>query len=123
MFMSMGRRPKDEMAALALTARAQIKRAEALGKSLDLRMAAKKDAAEDWIPDEDWRRDFASVTTVIQHAGNSLMRALEGSQKNLGNLTDAQLEAQFQAELVKTATSISDDDWEKMQAAREKKAR
>lgn len=119
----MGRRPKNELVYLARTARAQLVRAESLGKSLDLRMKTKKEAADDWIPDEDWRRDFASVTQTIQHAGNSLVRALEGNKKDMGGLTDEQLEAQFNAELMQSAGTLTDEQWQRMVEARAKAQR
>lgn len=116
----MGRRPANELAYLARTANAHLKRAEQLGKSLDERMAKKKEAAPDWIPDDEWRRDFAAVTTVIQHSGNSLVRALEGNKKGLDGMSEAQLEAQFNAEMVKSAQTLTDEQWAAMQAARAK---
>lgn len=119
----MGRQPKNEYASLARIARAHIKRAELLGKSLDARVVVKREASEMWTPDEDWRRDFASVTTSIQHATNSLVRALESNKKNLGSLTEAQLEAQFNAEIVQSAGSLTDDQWARMREARAKAGR
>lgn len=94
-----------------------------MGKSLDKRIAVKREAADDWTPDEDFRRDFAAITNTIQHAGNSLVRALEGNKKNLGGLTEEQLEAQFRAEIVTSAQSMSDEDWQRMVAARAKQGR
>lgn len=117
----MVRKLKNELVSLARTSRQHLRRAEALGKSLDQRLADKQAVAPDWIPDEDWRRDFAAVTTVIQHSGNSLMRALEGNKKDVGNLSNEQLDAQFQAEVVASAVKMSDDDWERMVRARAKK--
>lgn len=105
----MGRRPKNELAALAGAARAQLRRAEALGRSLDLRMKVKKEASDEWTPDEDFRRDFASITNTLQHAGNSLIRALEGNKSHLGGLSDAQLEAQFNEEMVRAAGTMTDE--------------
>lgn len=119
----MGRRAKNELANLARTARGHLARAEALGRSLDERLKVKKEASEMWTPDEDWRRDFASVTQTIQHAGNSLVRALEGNKKNLGGLTEAQLEAQFNAEIAQSATSLTDEQWQRMVDARTKARR
>lgn len=116
----MGRRPKNELANLARTARAQLMRAETLGKSLDARMRLKRDLSPEWSPDEDWRRDFASVTTTIQHAGNSLVRALEGNKKNLGGLSEEQLVAQLNAEIVAAAGTLTDEQWQQMQDARAK---
>jgi hypothetical protein len=116
----MGRKPKNEYAALARIAKAHIKRAEALGKSLDERMKLKKEASEMWTPDEDWRRDYAAVTTAIQHATNSLVRALDSNKKNLGGLSEEQLQAQFNAEVVMAATSLTDDQWARMCEARAK---
>lgn len=116
----MGRRPKNEYAALADVARKHIKRAEKLGKSLDLRLKSKAKASDEFTLDEDFRRDFAAVTTAIQHAGRSLVTALEANKSDLGGLSEEQLEAQFQAEAVKTATTISDEVWYSMCDAREK---
>lgn len=117
----MPRRPKNELAALATASRAHLRRAEALGKSLDERMKVKRDVSPEWTPDEDWRRDFASVTQTLQHAGNSLIRALEGNKKNLAGLTEEQLEAQLNAELVNSAGSLSDEQWQRMCEARAKR--
>lgn len=114
-------RPKNELAHLARTARAQLLRADKLGKSLDVRLRTKQAAADDFVPDEDWRRDFLSVTQTIQHAGNSLIRALEGNKKDMGGLTEAQLEAQFQAEIVQAAGSLTEEQWARMSEARAKK--
>jgi hypothetical protein len=119
----MGRTPKNELADLARAARAQLALAKALNASLANRMKAKQEVAPDWIPDEDWRRDFASVTNTLQHAGNSLVRALEGNKKNLGGLTEDQLEAQFNAEIVNSAQSLTPEQWDRMCAARAKAQR
>lgn len=116
----MARRPKDELQALAKASRAQLLRAEALGKSLDRRMTIKKEASEEWTPDEDFRRDFAAITNTLQHAGNSLIRALEGRKKDLGGLTEDQLEAQLNAELVNSANTLTDEQWRRMCEARQK---
>lgn len=119
----MPRRPKNELAALAAASRAQILRANALGRSVDERMRLKRAASEQWTPDEDFRRDFAAITNTLQHAGNSLIRALEGNKKNLGGLTEEQLEAQFNAELVNSAQSLTDEQWARMCEARAKAPR
>ena len=119
----MGRTPKNELAALAKASRAQLVRAEQLGKSLDERMKAKREVAADWTPDEDFRRDFAAITNTLQHAGNSLIRALEGNKKNLGGLTEDQLTAQFNAEIINSAQTLTDEQWTQMQAARAKARR
>lgn len=116
----MGRKPKNELANLARTARAQLARAESLGKSLDVRLKVKREVTPEWTPDEDWRRDFASVTTTIQHAGNSLVRALEGNKKNLGGLSEEQLMAQFNSEIVAAAGQLTDEQWQRMCDARAK---
>lgn len=121
--MSMGRRPSNDLIYIARTARAQIVRAEKLGKSLDARLKIKKEAAEDWSPDEDWRRDFASVTQTLQHAGNSYIRAIEGNKNATSNLSDEQLQAQFNAELIGAAASLTDDQWARMVEARQKSKR
>jgi len=117
----MGRAPKNDLAHLARTAQAQIKRAELLGKSLDARLRACKAASDTFTLDEDIRRDFAMVTTALQHAGNAYVRALEANKQALGGLTDAQLEAQFNAELVKAATALTDEQWDAMVRARAKR--
>ncbi len=119
----MGRSPKNELQALAKASRAQLLRAEALGKSLDHRMKVKREASEEWTADEDFRRDFAAITNTLQHAGNSLIRALEGNKKNLGGLTEAALEAQFNAEIVNSAQSLTDEQWSRMAEARAKAKR
>lgn len=116
----MGRPAKNEFAELARTARAQLKRAELLGKSLDARLTKKKAASDEFTLDEDYRRDFAAVTTAIQHAGKSLVTALEGNKGHLNGMSEAQLSAQFSVEVVKMAPSISDEDWAAMCAARAK---
>jgi hypothetical protein len=94
-----------------------------LGKSLDRRLKAKLDAADDFTLDEDFRRDFAAITTTLQHAGNSLIRAMEGHKKDLGGLTEEQLTAQFNAEIISSAQSLSDEQWQKMIDARAKARR
>lgn len=116
----MGRRAKNELADLARTAKAQLKRADLLGKSLDARLKAKTQAAENFTLTDDDRRDFASITQTIQHAGNSLVRALEGNKKNLGGLTTEQLAAQFRAEIVAAAQTLTDEEWACMLEARQK---
>ncbi len=117
----MGRKPKNELAHLARTARAQILRAEKLGRSLDVRMKQKQEASDEFTLDEDFRRDFAAVTTALQHAGNSLVRAMEANKQALGGLSEAQLEAQFNAEIVKAAASLTDAQWDAMVRARAKR--
>ncbi len=117
----MGRTPKNELAHLARTARAQIKRAEEIGKSLDIRLKAKKLASDEFTLDEDTRRDFAMVTAALQHAGNAYVRATEANKTMLGGLTEPQLEAQFNAELVRAATALTDEQWDAMCRARAKR--
>ncbi len=119
----MGRRPKNELAGLARAARLQIARADQLGKSLDIRMKIKKEASDQWTPDEDFRRDFAAITNTLQHAGNAMVRGLEANKKDLGGLTEDQLQAQFNAELINSAQTMSDEDWNKMVEARMKAKR
>lgn len=116
----MGRRPKDEISTLAQTAREQLKRARALGKSLDVRLKKKQDASDEFTLDEDYRRDFAAVTAALQHAGNALTRAVEAQQKTNAGLTEVQLEAQFAAEIVKMAPKLTETQWASMCDAREK---
>ena len=116
----MGRKPKNELAALARAAKAQISRAEALGKSLDSRIKMKKAASPEWSPTEDDRRDFAAITTTLQHCGNAMIRGLEANKKDLGGLTEEQLVAQFNAELVNSAQTMSDEEWNRMCEARMK---
>lgn len=121
MFSRMGRRAKNELASLARAAKAQITLAEELGRSLRNRLKLKKEASPEWTPDEDFRRDFASVTATLQHAGTAMIRGLEANKKDLGGLTEDQLEAQFRAELIKSAQEMSDDDWNMMVEARRKR--
>ncbi len=110
----MSRRPKNELAALARAARSQLERATLLGRSLDLRLKAKGKAADDFTLLEDDRRDFQAITTTIRDAGSALIKALEGNKKDLGGMSEAQLTAQFQAEIVLAAGSMSEEDWQKM---------
>lgn len=119
----MGRQPRNELGALARASRAQIARATELGKSLDARIKLKKEASEMWTPTEDDRRDFAAITNTLQHAGNAMTRALEGNKKNTDGLSEAQLEAQFSAELVRSAQTMTDEEWSTMCAARAKAGR
>lgn len=116
----MGRRPKNELSALARAARDQIKRAEALGKSLDARIAMKREVSPEWSPTEDDRRDFAAITNTLQHAGNAMIRGLEANKKDLGGLTEEQLTAQFNAEIVNSAQTMTDEEWARMCEARKK---
>lgn len=116
----MGRRPKNPLAGLARAANDQIKRAELLGKSLDARIKMKRDASPEWTPNEDDRRDFASITQTLQHAGNAMARALEDNKKNLGGLTEDQLIAQLKAELIPIVQSLSDGEWNLLLEARNK---
>lgn len=119
----MARRPRNEFAALADAARAHIKRANALGKSLDLRLKEKQKASEVFTVNDDYRKDFQMVTTALQHAGALLTKALEANKEHLNGLTEAQLQAQFQAEIIRTAQTMSDDDWDRMKSARAKAGR
>jgi hypothetical protein len=116
----MGRKPKNELAALSRAARAQIARAEALGKSLDARIKMKREVSAEWSPTEDDRRDFAAITNTLQHAGNAMIRGLEANKKDLGGLTEEQLQAQFNAELINSAQTMSEEEWNRLLAAREK---
>ena len=119
----MGRRPKNELSALARAARAQVSRAEALGRSLDNRIKMKREASPEWTPNEDDRRDFAAITNTLQHAGNAMIRGLDANKKDLGGLTDEQLTAQFKAEIINSAQTMSDEDWQRMKEARLKAGR
>lgn len=119
----MPRRPKNELAALARAAKAQIARATKLGESVDARMKMKIGASEMWTPDEDIRRDIAAITNTLQHAGNAMTRALEGNKKNTDGMSEAQLEAQFNAEIVRSAQTMTDEEWQLMLAARAKAGR
>lgn len=125
MFSRMGRKPRpgSELASLARAARDQLKRAEALGRSFDARVKMKKAASPEWVPSEDDRRDFAAITQTLQHAGNAMIRGLESHKKDLGGLTEEQLQAQFQSELIHSAQTMSDEDWNKMVEARRKAGR
>lgn len=113
-------RPKNDLEALARGARAQLARAHALGKSLDVRMQIKSNAAEGWIPDDTWRSDFASVTATIVQCGNSLTKALEGNKKEKSTMSIEQLEAQLRAELPRIVMSLNSDEWADLIAARQK---
>ena len=119
-YVRMGRKPRpgNELAALARAATAQLKRASELGKSLDSRIKMKREASPEWSPTEDDRRDFAAITNTLQHAGNAMIRGLEANKKDLGALTEEQLEAQFREELIRAAQSMSDEDWNRMLEAR-----
>lgn len=119
----MGRKPRNEFAALAKSAAAQLRRAELLGKSLDARLKVKRDAADEFTLNEDDRRDFASITTTIRDCGVALVRALDANKKDLSGLSEDQLTAQYHAELIKAAHEMSDEDWNKMVAARAKAGR
>ena len=123
MFRSMGRRPRSEYNILATSSRGMLSLAFEVQKSLKERMKIKREASPEWVPDEDWRRDFASATNTLQHAGNSLVRALEGNKKDLGGLTEEQLKAQFNAEIVASAAELTDEQWQRMQDARAKARR
>ncbi len=112
-------RSKNDLVTLARAARAQLLRAQALGKSLDVRMESKREAAEGWTPDDSWRADFGNVTTAIVQCGNSLAKALEGRKKDLAGATTEQLEAQLKAELAR----MSDEEWAALTAARGKKSK
>lgn len=116
----MSRRPKNEFSALAKAATAQLKRAELLGKSLDERLRVKRKAADEFTLNDDDRRDFASITSTVRDCGVALVRALDANKKDLAGLSEDQLTAQFQAELVKAAQEMSDEDWARMVAARAK---
>jgi hypothetical protein len=116
----MGRPPKNEFSSLAKSANAQLRRAEMLGKSLDERLKAKRKAADEFTLNEDDRRDFQSITQTIRDCGVALVRALDANKKDLAGLSEDQLTVQFQAELVKAAQEISDDNWARMVAARAK---
>lgn len=119
----MPRASKNPLSGLAKAARDQLRRAEQLGKALDTRIKIKKDVAPEWTPSEDDRRDFAAITQTLQHAGNALIRGLEANKKDLGGLTEEQLQAQFRAEILKMAAEMSDEDWNTMVDARRKAGR
>lgn len=123
MFRHMGRRPQNPLQALADAARDQLRRARELGRSLDARIKIKQDASPEFTMDEDARRDFAAITTTLQHAGNSLIRALEGNKKDLGGLTEEQLAAQFNVEISNSAAQLTDEQWQRMCEARAKSRR
>ena len=108
---------------MARAARAQIARATKLGESIDARMKLKMEASPEWSPDEDFRKDFAAITNTLQHAGNAMTRALEGNKKNTDGLSEEQLQAQFNAEIVRSAPNLSDEEWARMIAARAKGGR
>lgn len=108
------------MEVLAQTARAQLKRAQNLGKSLDYRLGVKMKAADDWTLNEDDRRDLKTITEAIQHAGKALENALEAKAKMNAGMTEAQLSAQLAFEIIKAATAFTPEQWETMKEARSK---
>lgn len=111
----MPRSPKSDLATLARTAKDQLRRAELLGTSLDIRLktgmreASKEDRS--WSPDDSWRSDFNTVTTTISQVGQALQRALEANQKRLGGMTIDQLEAQLRSEILRMVPSFTPEDW------------
>src|SRR5262245_8518290 len=106
------------MAVLAQTARAHIQRAKILGKSLDERLKKKAEASDEFTVDEDYRRDFKMVTEALQHGGKMLENALDAEAKQNAGFTEAQLKAQFQAEVIQAATTMTESDWNLMKDAR-----
>jgi hypothetical protein len=120
-----GRRPRpgNETAALARAAQAQLNRASLIGKSLDNRLKEKVRASTEFTLNEDDRRDFAAITNAIQHAGNSLLRALDGNKSHLSGLSEEQLEAQFQEELIRAAGTMTDEQVQRFLEARAKAQR
>jgi hypothetical protein len=116
----MGRKPKNPYAALAEAARAHLRRANALGKSIDDRLEAKRKAAEDWVPDESFREDFEMVTRTLRDAGACLGKALEGEKKALGGMTEEQLLAQLKAEMLVIVRTLTDAEWQALVDARNK---
>ena len=119
----MPRRPKNDLATLARASRGQLVRAEKLGHSLDVRLKAKMNAADGFTLDEDWRRDFAMVTSTIRDAGAALTKALENNKKDLSGCTTEQLEAQWKAEMLRSAEAFTDEDWARMDKVRAEKAK
>lgn len=119
----MARRAKNELSALAKASREHLKRADMLGKSLDARLKLRREASDEFTVDEDARRDFAAITTALQHAGNSLIRALDANKKSLSGMTEDQLTAQLNSELVHSAATLSDEQWQSMVDARAKQKR
>lgn len=115
------RKANNPLYALSALATKQLHLAQQLSKSLENRAKTKAEIAPDWTPDEDWRRDFQSVTTALQHAGQGLIRAQEGTKKNLGTLTEKQLEEQLVAELKRGAAAMTDEEWQAMADARAKR--
>lgn len=118
----MSKRPATDFVRVAATAQLQLRRAEAIGKSLDVRMKQKRDVNPAWIPDEDFRRDMETVTRAVKECGIALERALEYTEKTLHGMTTDNLEAQFAAEILRSAQHIPDDMWQKMCDARSKRA-
>lgn len=105
------RAPKNDLAGLARTARAQLRRAELLGQSLDERLKAARENHPGWQPDEEWRKDFNQVTQTIAQSGQALQRALEANEKKLAGMTVEQLEAQLRAELARIAPHLTAEEW------------
>lgn len=99
---------------LAMAARDQLKRAKALGASLDKRKADYETLHFEapWAPNDEWRKDYERVNQSLQQAGTILIRALEENKKKLGGLTTEQLEAQFRSELIRSAKSLTQTEWE-----------
>jgi hypothetical protein len=113
-------RAKNDMESLARAARAQLARASALGRSLDVRMQVKLNTAEGWVPDDSWRSDYASVTATIVQCGQALTKALENNKKALGSMTTEQLEAQLRAELPRIVAGLDTAEWCALVASRQK---
>lgn len=116
----MGRKPKNPFSALAESARAHLRRAQALGKSLDNRLKIKLQASPEWIPDDAYRQDFELVTRTLRDAGACLTKALEGNKKELGGLTEEQLLAQLKAEMTNIVRTLSQEEWQALVDARNK---
>ena len=119
----MGRKPRNEFASLAKSANAQLKRAEMMGRSLDERLKVMRAGSDGFTMNDEFRRDFAAITQTIRDCGVALVRALDANKKDLAGLSEAQLTAQFQAELIRAAQEMSDEDWNSMIAARAKAGR
>jgi hypothetical protein len=60
------------------------------------------------------------ITEALQHAGKSLEHAIEAEAKANAGKSEEQLAAQFAVEIVKAATTLSDEDWSLMCDARRK---
>ena len=119
----MSRRPKHPELTLNRAAFDHMQRARKLGESLDTRLAAKKEAADDWQPDDSFRRDFEMVTQTLKQCGEMMIRSQEAFKKHLENMSDAQLAAQMREEIIRGAAGLTDEEFNLIVSARGRKGR